>query len=146
MTVNDAIPQEVQPLHISANHKGVVILDELVHAYEEFVRLTDGYQNDFTRAAGLAVESAELLDLFHKVNRKNEADDNALAELDTYRVMDELSDVLWFLFAMMNASGLNLKSVMHFNYLKLERRLRDDSLYATGKRSEDRLNYVTDKD
>jgi NTP pyrophosphatase (non-canonical NTP hydrolase) len=60
-------------------------------------------------------EAGEVLELLQKACRKDRM-------IDTDKLKDELSDVLWGFTAILNANGWTYEEVAEYNYNKLEER------------------------
>jgi len=64
---------------------------------------------------GMVAEAGEVIALFEKSWRKD-------IPMDRTMLMDEAGDVLWFLTAMVTASGITLDEVIEHNIIKLNQR------------------------
>ena len=67
-----------------------------------------GHRHHDDLVTGLREEAAEVRDAIHLGTRK--------------QVLDELSDVLWYVTTMANCEGSSLHELMKINYEKLEQR------------------------
>ncbi len=82
-------------------------------------------------ALGLAGEAGEVAGKVSKVVRD---DNGVLTEEKRAAIMDELSDVLWFLGACATEAGYTLEEVAAHNLVKVYRRLLNGTLVGSGDR------------
>lgn len=108
-----------------------------VNAYLQFTRSTVGYAKDgwatpkgerisYT-ALGLAGEVGEVANQVKKIHRD---DDGRLTPERRLKILDEMGDVLWYFFRLLDECGISFWEALDENRSKLTRRLHAGTIHG----------------
>ena len=80
---------------------------------------------------GLANEVGEVLGVYKKIIRDS---NNIMDEERKYKMIDELSDVAYYLASVARELDVTLEEVIYFNVIKLSRRKENNTIKGSGDR------------
>lgn len=85
-----------------------------VNEYKRFVTKDHKFSEPAVLFLGLAGETGEVVDVYKKYLRDG--------KLDQEHMLEELGDVLWYLFNIFTLLNISLEEVMDYNVKKLNKR------------------------
>lgn len=100
--------------------------------YQDFVRGTKRYSESYRLmypVLGLASEAGEVAGKVKKILRDN---DGAVSDEQVKHLIDEVSDVLWYVACIADDLGVPLEVVMQVNVAKLLDRVERDVIQGDG--------------
>ena len=103
-----------------------------LNEYQTHAKKTAVYPNHvglLYTTLGLAGEAGELANKVKKVFRD---DSGILTEQASWRLADELGDVLWYVAMLADELGIGLEAVAELNLNKLAARKSNDTLHGNG--------------
>lgn len=128
------------PTSSSANTSPSFSLEEDVtiaklDSYQGWVKRVARYPSGLVyTTAGLASEAGEVLGVVQKVMRRlnsSQVDASDLGNKAKARLLDELSDILFYLVATANELGITVEHLVEVNREKIETRISNGTVYAT---------------
>lgn len=100
--------------------------------YQRWTRCTVTYPKEYKLeylALGLCSEAGEVASVFKKLIRDS---NSQMTEEVRAKILDELSDVLWYVTRLTDELGLTMSELGVFNQIKLEDRMERDTLHGSG--------------
>jgi len=117
---------------------GFIGSSRVVEEYQEFIKATKWYEHAGEKTQrevnylilGLAGETGEVADYFKKIVREAGMINDAayiqlMADGGTDKLLDELGDVAWYFFNLLDTLGINLETLLIQNAYKLHQRLQE---------------------
>lgn len=128
------------PLSGSAEGPTRFVLEEDItiaklDSYQGWVKRVAQYPSGLVyTTAGLSSEAGEVLGVVQKVMRRLSSSQVSSTDLGTKakaRLLDELSDILFYLVATANELGITVEHLVEVNREKIETRIKNGTVYAT---------------
>lgn len=100
--------------------------------YQSFVKSSKKYDDRFRLlypVLGLTSEAGEVSGKLKKIFRDHNGE---ISDEQRSKLIDEISDVLWYVTACVDDLDFTLEELAEYNYTKISGRLRDNTIHGDG--------------